>query len=42
MNQKSGKTVIFTLLYKLFMSEDELSSLRARYATPGEGYGHFK
>ena len=29
-------------LCKLFMSEDELASLRARYATPGEGYGHFK
>ena len=27
---------------KLFMNEDELANLRARYATPGEGYGHFK
>lgn len=27
---------------KLFMSEVELASLRQRYATPGEGYGHFK
>ena len=32
---------IYTLS-KLFMKEDELSSLRQRYATPGEGYGHFK
>ena len=29
-------------LCKLFMNEDELASLRQRYATPGEGYGHFK
>jgi tryptophanyl-tRNA synthetase len=29
-------------LCKLFMNEDELASLRNRYATPGEGYGHFK
>ncbi len=29
-------------LCKLFMNEDELSNLRNRYATPGEGYGHFK
>ncbi|RBQ29108.1 tryptophan--tRNA ligase [Aliarcobacter vitoriensis] len=27
---------------KLFMNEDELANLRQRYATPGEGYGHFK
>ena len=32
---------IYTLS-KLFMKEDELASLRQRYATPGEGYGHFK
>lgn len=24
------------------MSEDELNELQQRYATPGEGYGHFK
>ncbi len=24
------------------MSEEELATLRQRYATPGEGYGHFK
>ena len=29
-------------LCKLFMNEDELANLRSRYATPGEGYGHFK
>ncbi|MBP9491372.1 MAG: tryptophan--tRNA ligase [Aliarcobacter sp.] len=29
-------------LSKLFMKESELASLRQRYATPGEGYGHFK
>ncbi len=27
---------------KLFMSNDELLDLQKRYATPGEGYGHFK
>lgn len=27
---------------KLFMDNDELSDLQKRYATPGEGYGHFK
>ncbi len=27
---------------KLFMSNDELLELQKRYATPGEGYGHFK
>lgn len=32
---------IYTLS-KLFMSENELADLRQRYATPGEGYGHFK
>lgn len=32
---------IYTLS-KLFMNEEELASLRQRYATPGEGYGHFK
>ncbi len=29
-------------LCELFMNEDELSELQQRYATPGEGYGHFK
>lgn len=29
-------------LCKLFMDEDELLELQKRYATPGEGYGHFK
>ena len=29
-------------LCKLFMNEDELKDLQKRYATPGEGYGHFK
>ncbi len=29
-------------LCKLFMNEDELKTLQQRYATPGEGYGHFK
>ena len=29
-------------LCELFMSKDELSVMRNRYATPGEGYGHFK
>ena len=29
-------------LCELFMNEDELSVLQQRYATPGEGYGHFK
>jgi tryptophanyl-tRNA synthetase len=29
-------------LCKLFMSDDELLELQKRYATPGEGYGHFK
>lgn len=32
---------IYTLS-KLFMNEDELKDLQKRYATPGEGYGHFK
>jgi len=32
---------IYTLC-KLFMNEDELNGLQKRYATPGEGYGHFK
>jgi len=27
---------------KLFMNENELATLRQRYETPGEGYGHFK
>lgn len=30
------------MLSKLFMNEDELLTLQKRYATPGEGYGHFK
>lgn len=29
-------------LAKLFLGEEELAALRDRYATPGEGYGHFK
>ncbi len=29
-------------LCELFMNEDELLELQKRYATPGEGYGHFK
>ena len=29
-------------LCELFMDEDELLSMQKRYATPGEGYGHFK
>jgi len=29
-------------LCKLFMNEAELVDLQKRYATPGEGYGHFK
>lgn len=29
-------------LARLFMSEDECAALQKRYATPGEGYGHFK
>jgi tryptophanyl-tRNA synthetase len=29
-------------LCELFMNQDELAELRQRYATPGEGYGHFK
>lgn len=29
-------------LCKLFMNADELQALQRRYATPGEGYGHFK
>jgi len=29
-------------LCELFMCEDELLELQQRYATPGEGYGHFK
>ncbi len=32
---------VYTLC-KLFMNEDELKDLQKRYATPGEGYGHFK
>ena len=32
---------VYTLC-KLFMDEAELLELQQRYATPGEGYGHFK
>ncbi|MCK5110046.1 MAG: tryptophan--tRNA ligase [Arcobacteraceae bacterium] len=32
---------VYTLC-QLFMSDDELVELQKRYATPGEGYGHFK
>lgn len=39
---KEWKNCNIYALCKLFMNEDELSVLRTRYATPGEGYGHFK
>lgn len=29
-------------LCELFMDSDELEAMQKRYATPGEGYGHFK
>ncbi len=29
-------------LCELFMNEEELQGMQKRYATPGEGYGHFK
>lgn len=29
-------------LCELFMNKEELETLQKRYATPGEGYGHFK
>jgi tryptophanyl-tRNA synthetase len=29
-------------LCELFMNSDELKEMQKRYATPGEGYGHFK
>jgi len=29
-------------LCELFMNEEELNVMKNRYATPGEGYGHFK
>ncbi|NVJ54531.1 MAG: tryptophan--tRNA ligase [Campylobacteraceae bacterium] len=29
-------------LCELFMNDEELKDLQQRYATPGEGYGHFK
>ena len=29
-------------LCELFMNQDELQDMQKRYATPGEGYGHFK
>ncbi len=32
---------VYTLC-QLFMNDDELTELQKRYATPGEGYGHFK
>lgn len=32
---------VYTLC-KLFMNDEELLELQQRYATPGEGYGHFK
>ena len=32
---------VYTLA-ELFMDQDELLALQKRYATPGEGYGHFK
>ena len=39
---KEWETCNIYALSKLFMNEDELANLRSRYATPGEGYGHFK
>ena len=41
MKQKEWENCNIYTLSKLFMNEDELASLRQRYATP-EGYGHFK
>ena len=39
---KEWETCNIYTLSKLFMNENELADLRKRYATPGEGYGHFK
>lgn len=39
---KEWETCNIYTLCKLFMNEDELKDLQKRYATPGEGYGHFK
>eukprot|EP01029_Cantina_marsupialis_P023465 TRINITY_DN586906_c0_g2_i1.p1 TRINITY_DN586906_c0_g2~~TRINITY_DN586906_c0_g2_i1.p1 ORF type:complete len:301 (-),score=63.51 TRINITY_DN586906_c0_g2_i1:359-1261(-) len=39
---KEYETCNIYKLCELFMNEDELKDLQKRYATPGEGYGHFK
>ena len=39
---KNYKTCNIYSLCELFMNKTELQELRTRYATPGEGYGHFK
>ena len=39
---KNHETCNIYTLCKLFMNENELKNLQDRYATPGEGYGHFK
>ncbi|MGB5792139.1 MAG: tryptophan--tRNA ligase, partial [Poseidonibacter sp.] len=39
---KEWKNCNIYTLCKLFMNDDELLALQKRYATPGEGYGHFK
>jgi tryptophanyl-tRNA synthetase len=39
---KEWKNCNVYALCKLFMNEAELVDLQKRYATPGEGYGHFK
>jgi len=39
---KEWETCNVYKLCELFMNDDELKELQQRYATPGEGYGHFK
>jgi tryptophanyl-tRNA synthetase len=39
---KQWKNCNIYTLCKLFMDNNELLELQKRYATPGEGYGHFK
>ena len=39
---KDHTTCNIYALAKLFLGQEELAELRKRYATPGEGYGHFK
>ncbi len=39
---KDYQTCNIYTLCKLFMNENELKNLQDRYATSGEGYGHFK